>query len=420
MFRIITKSKKSKARLGELAMNHGVLKTPFFMPDATRAGIKNVSVGDLSALNLEAMVVNTFHLYLQPGMSLIKKFKGVHNFMSWQKPLLSDSGGYQVFSLIYKNTRSVIPAQAGIPVFADIHEIPAGVYPVLRYGAKMTSGVGKITDTHVEFRSPIDGSRHILTPEKSIQIQFDLDVDMMVVLDDCPPNDFDKKQIINSVERTIAWAKRCRQEFDKQIKKRKLQKNKPLLFGVVQGGMNVELRKQCVAELVKIGFDGLGFGARHIDSEGFFLTKVLEETAKNIPNNYLRFALGIGAPEDIVKSVKLGWDMFDCVIPTREGRHGRLYKFKNQSASWRTKIKNNVNNNFYKIININNSEFAKKTEPINKFSKVTELRNYSLGYLHHLFKISDPLGQKLGSLNNLEFYLDLMKSLQYGIENGKI
>ena len=141
------------------------------------------------------------------------------------------------------------------------------------------------------------------------------------------------------MERTIAWAKRCRQEFDKQIKKRKLQKNKPLLFGVVQGGMNVELRKQCVAELVKIGFDGLVFGARHIDSEGFFLTKVLEETAKNIPNNYLRFALGIGAPEDIVKSVKLGWDMFDCVIPTREGRHGRLYKFKNQSASWRTKFK---------------------------------------------------------------------------------
>jgi len=385
MFRIITKSKKSKARLGELAMNHGVLKTPFFMPDATRAGIKNVSVGDLSALNLEAMVVNTFHLYLQPGMSLIKKFKGVHNFMSWQKPLLSDSGGYQVFSLIYKNKR-----------------------------------LGKISDAAAEFRSPIDGSRHILTPEKSIQIQFDLDVDMMVVLDDCPPNDFDKKQITNSVERTIAWAKRCRQEFDKQIKKRKLQKNKPLLFGVVQGGMNVELRKQCVAELVKIGFDGLGFGARHIDSEGFFLTKVLEETAKNIPNNYLRFALGIGAPEDIVKSVKLGWDMFDCVIPTREGRHGRLYKFKNQSASWRTKIKNNVDNNFYKIININNSEFAKKTKPINKFSKVPELRNYSLGYLHHLFKTSDPLGQRLGSLNNLEFYLDLMANLRYSIEKGEI
>lgn len=397
MFKIIIKSKKSQARLGELTTAHGVIKTPFFMPDATRAGLKNISADDLSALNLDAMVVNTFHLYLQPGVSLIKKFKGVHKFMNWDKPLLSDSGGYQVFSLIHKNKK-----------------------------------LGKISDAAAEFRSPLDGSRHILTPEKSIQIQFDLGVDMMVVLDDCPPNDFDKKQITDSVERTIVWAKRCWQEFDRQIKKRKLQKNKPLLFGVIQGGMDIELRKKCLAELVKIGpssgFDGLGFGARHIDAQGNFLKEVLKETAKNIPESYLRFALGVGTPKDIVQSVKLGWDMFDCVIPTREGRHGRIYSFmgchpdpdvkSGEGSHGKKSIV--LSKNFYKIININNSEFAKKTEPINKFSKLQELQNYSLGYLHHLFKIQDPLGQRLAGLNNLEFYLDMMDGLRYGITQGVI
>jgi len=418
MFKILHQSKKSSARVCEVVTNHGVIKTPFFMPDATRAGIKNISNNDLSVLNLEAMVVNTFHLYLQPGMNLMKKYGGIHKFMNWNKTLLSDSGGYQVFSLIHKNSFSVIPTEVGISSLADKHEILAS--------ARMAKRAGKIFDDSVEFRSPLDGSLHKLTPEKSIQIQFDLGVDMMVVLDDCPPNDFDKKHLTAAVERTINWARRCRLEFDRQNKKRKLQKNKPLLFGVVQGGADIKLRKKCISELVKIGFDGLGFGARHIDSQGHFLDNVLKETARNIPENYLRFALGIGKPEDIVAAIKMGWDMFDCVIPTREGRHGRLYLFKRVYPEKRSDEGSHgkkpfmLTKNFYKILNINNSGFAKKLEPINKFSKIKELREYSLGYLHHLFKIQDPLGQRLAELNNLEFYLDLMDNLRYGIENEEI
>ncbi|HPA25630.1 MAG TPA: tRNA guanosine(34) transglycosylase Tgt [bacterium] len=382
MFKILKSSHKSEARLGELTTKNGVLQTPFFMPDATRAVLKNLSVAELENLGLAAMVVNTFHLYLQPGLEIIKKNNGVHKFMNWPGPLLADSGGYQIFSLIHKSGK-----------------------------------MGKIYDSHVEFRSPADGSLHKMTPEKSIQIQFDLGVNMLVVLDDCPPNNYSHKQIYFSVERTISWAKRCHQEFDKQIKKRKItEKNKPLLFGVIQGGENLELRKKCASELVKIGFDGLGFGARHVDEEGNFLTEVLKTTAESIPINYLRFALGIGKPEDIVRAVKMGWDMFDCVIPTREGRHGRIYQGK-----WKMENgKSNGKNNFYKILNINNAEFTRKNIVINKNSKLKELREYSLSYLHHLFKIGDPLGQRLVSLNNLEFYLDLMVDLHYGIKKGQI
>jgi len=295
MFSIEKKSKFSAARSGVLATNHGLIKTPFFMPDATRGVIKNITTAEWQELSLPASVVNTFHLSLTPGLSLIKKAGGLHQFINWSRPLLADSGGYQVFSLIHKN-----------------------------------KNMGKICANEVIFKSPLDGREQILTPEKSIQIQFDLGVDMMVVLDNCPPHDYDKKNITAAAMQTIAWAKKCRLEFDHQLKKRKISgKNRPLLFGVVQGGTSLRLRKLCADELIKIGFDGLGYGARPVDNQGRFLQKVMAVTAQSIPQDYLRFALGVGRPEDIVKAVKMGWDMFDCVIPTREGRHGRIYQIRN-------------------------------------------------------------------------------------------
>jgi queuine tRNA-ribosyltransferase len=294
--------------------------------------------------------------------------------MQYDKPLLSDSGGFQVFSLIHKN-----------------------------------KAMGKILDDRVEFKSPVDGSWHILTPEKSIQIQFDLGVDMMVCLDDCPPNDFDRNSIDGAVNRTIAWAKRCRVEFDKQIKKRKIKPaDRPLLFGVIQGGIFNDVRERCAAELAKIGFDGFGFGARPVDVDGNFLGEILQVTADASPVESLRFGLGIGLPEDIVRCVAMGWDMFDCVIPTREGRHGRLfYQTKKISLDKPTK--------FYETINISNSKFSKDFSPINKKSKLPELRNNSKAYLYHLFKIKEPLGQRLASLNNLEFYTRMMDEIRENI-----
>ena len=357
---------------------HGTLEAPFFMPDATRGFVKFTDGEELKRAGIKALVVNTFHLYLQPGLKIIEKAGGIHEFMNWSGPILSDSGGFQVFSLIHKN--------------------PA---------------MGKIFDDHVEFKSPLDGSKHELTPEKAIQIQFSLGVDMMVCLDDCPPNEFNQEELKKSVNRTIAWAKRCRLEFDKQVKKRKLDdSSRPKIFGVIQGGADLGLRKYCADELIKIGFDGYGFGARHVDQEGKFLDKVLEFTAKAIPDEAFKFGLGIGMPEDIVRAYKMGWDMFDCVIPTREGRHGKLFCWKRMTNDQIPISKKITGQNFYKAINITNSKFAKDFSPISENSKLEELRGHSKAYLHHLFKLNDPLGARLASLNNLEFYADLMEDIK--------
>ncbi|MFA4941939.1 MAG: tRNA guanosine(34) transglycosylase Tgt [Patescibacteria group bacterium] len=352
-----------------ISTSHGKITAPFFMPDATRGFVKLANNEELKRAGVKSLVINTFHLYLQPGMEIIKKADGIHKFMNWDGPILSDSGGFQVFSLIHRNAQ-----------------------------------MGKISDDKVIFKSPLDGSHHELTPEKSIQIQFDLGVDMMVCLDDCPPNDFDREKLEKSVERTIRWAQRCRIEYDKQIKKRKIEKGKrPLLFSVIQGGAELDLRKHCAEELIKIGFDGYGFGARPVDKDGNFLGKVLEFTARLIPKNSIRFALGIGLPEDITRCAEMGWDMFDCVIPTREGRHGKLFLWKGNSV---------LKRNFYKTINISNAKFAKDFSAINSESKLPELRKYNKAYLHHLFRLDEPLGARLASLNNLEFYTGLMEKIR--------
>ncbi|MBN2854087.1 tRNA guanosine(34) transglycosylase Tgt [Patescibacteria group bacterium] len=371
MFKVMTR-KKDGRRLGLLKTKHGTLKTPFFMPDATRAFIKLSSADEVLATKTKAMVVNTFHLYLQPGLETIKKAGGVHKFMAWDGPLLSDSGGFQVFSLIHKN-----------------------------------SAMGKIDDDKVVFKSPLNGSRHELSPEKAIQIQFDLGVDMMVCLDDCPPNEFSRRDLERAVERTIAWAKRCKIEYLKQIKKRKLSGlKKPLIFGVIQGGAELDLREKCTKALVEIGFDGYGFGARHVDQEGKIMTEVLKKTASFIPENALRFALGVGTPEDIKTCAKLGWDMFDCVIPTREGRHGKLFlEEKKVLAKSKTKSKTT-------FINISKAIFNQDFTVINKSSNIKALKTHSKAYLKHLFQLKEPLGQKLAALNNLEFYQKLMAGIR--------
>jgi queuine tRNA-ribosyltransferase len=371
MFKVTKKIKKNNLRLGKLKTKNGVIETPFFMPDATRGYIKSLSKNDLDIIGIVPMVVNTYHLYLQPGMKIIKKAGGIHKFMNWDKPLLSDSGGYQVFSLVHKNPK-----------------------------------MGKITDNEVIFRSPLDGSLHKITPEKSIQIQFDLGINMMVCFDDPPPNDPNKEKIKDAVERTIRWAKRCKVEYDKQVKRRKIKdSDRPLIFGVVQGGSFVDLRKYCAEELIKIGFDGYGFGARHVDEKGNFMSEILEKTASFIPEDSLRFALGVGNPNDIVKCSSYGWDMFDCVIPTREARHGRIFLWQGKGD-----IKNK---NFYKTINITNAKFKGKLNPVDKNCDCELCKNYSSGYLHHLFKMNESLGARLASIHNLKFYLDLMKKIKH-------
>lgn len=375
----------AKLRHKKIKTKSGDLKTPFFMPDATRAFVKFLSNDDIKKAGVVPMVVNTYHLFLQPGMETIKKAGGVHKFMNYNKPLLSDSGGFQVFSLVHKNPK-----------------------------------MGKITDNEVIFRSPMSGEKHIITPEKSIQIQFDLGVDMIVCFDDPPPNNYKKEKISDAVERTIRWAKRCLIEYDKQIKKRKLtDKTRPLIFSVIQGGEYIDLRKRCVDGLITVSkevgrdWDGYGFGARHVDAKGFFMEEVLKATAGFIPENSLRFALGIGTPEDIVRCYKLGWDMFDCVIPTREGRHGKLFiRDEKIKIADLLSDKKRKSYKFYKTISIKNSKFKNDFSLLDKNCDCELCQNHTKAYVNHLFRSGDPLGMRLAAIHNLKFYSRLMKELQ--------
>lgn len=393
--------KNGAGRVGSLVTNSGSISTPFFMPDATRASVRGVSREDLVSSGIEAMVVNTYHLMLQPGADFVRDAKGAHRFMGWEKLLLSDSGGYQVYSLIHRNPE-----------------------------------MGRITEEGAEFRSVLDGSKHLLTPERAIQIEFDLGVDMMVCLDDPRPNDVPLEEMAASVERTIRWAKRCKAEYEKQIVLRGLtDETKPLLFGVVQGGTSVDLRRHCATALAEIGFDGYGFGGRHVDADGNFLEEIIRETAAAIPEDAPRFALGIGTPEDIVRCHSFGWDMFDCVIPTREGRHGRLFVFNEQptinsqqrnvipsevegplptngDSSTRRLAQNDSEKSFYTTININNEQFREDFAPVDEYCDCELCRNHTKAYLRHLFRVDDPLAGRLASLHNLRFYMRLMEGFR--------
>ncbi|NTW15582.1 MAG: tRNA guanosine(34) transglycosylase Tgt [Candidatus Moranbacteria bacterium] len=371
-----------KARSGMLRTRAGEIPVPFFMPDATRAAVRGVTPEEIRNAGTPALVVNTYHLMLAPGEGLIAQAGGIRPFMGWSGPVLSDSGGYQVYSLIHRNPE-----------------------------------MGKITEDGAEFRSVLDGSKRLLTPERAIAIQFDLGVDMMVVLDDPRPNDAPRGEIAEAVERSIRWARRCRDEFERQVAARGLtEETRPLLFGVVQGGPFPELRTRCAEGLVEIGFDGYGFGGRHVDSEGNFLADIVSHTASVIPEERVRFALGVGTPEDIVRFHHVGWDMFDCVIPTREGRHGRLFRWNGVIPRLETVKTGHApslpEESSYETININNSRFAEDFAPIDPGCDCPLCTNHSAAYLHHLFRVSDPLGGRLASIHNLRFYARLMETLR--------
>ncbi|MFC1645025.1 tRNA guanosine(34) transglycosylase Tgt [Patescibacteria group bacterium] len=372
----------NNSRIVEFNTKNGASQTPFFMPDATRGYVKFLSNDDVLGSGIKQMVVNTYHLFLGPGIDIVKDAGGVNKFMNWEYPLLSDSGGYQVFSLIHKNPK-----------------------------------MGKITDEGATFRSPVNGAINELTPERAIQIQFDLKVDMMVCLDDVPPNNYSKDAISDAVDRTIAWARRCKDEYNRQLKERGMNvesEDRPLIFGVIQGGSYVDLREKCAKGLTEIGFDGYGFGARHIDENGEFMEEILEKTASFIPEDSLRFALGVGTPNDIVRCFKMGWDMFDCVIPTREGRHGRLFFWNNDM-----KEKSVLDGDFSEFYFTENMTLEKNKKDFTLVSEGCDCdlcEKHTRAYLHHLFKTKDPLGPRLAAIHNLKFYSELVERMKKSME----
>jgi len=384
MLKIIKKSKNSQARIGKLQTAHGVIDTPFFMPIATRGAVKGIGASEvLQGLRSQVILSNTYHLLLEPGMDILKKAGGLHKFMNWPRAILTDSGGFQVYSL---------------------------------------GKLRKITEQGVVFKNPKNGKSYELTPENVIQYQNIIGSDIMMVLDECTEYPCSKKRARESMEMSLRWAARCKKKHD-AIKQKNNKAKKQLLFGIVQGSIYKDLRKICAQKLVEIDFDGYALGGVSVGATAHNSYEVLDWVFKNLPYDKPRYVMGMGTPIDIIEGVKRGVDMFDCVIPTREGRHGRLFFWNRNSKTETRNPKQMQNSNFlnskrfYETLNITNAKFKKDFSPINQDSNLPELREYSKAYLHHLFKTNEVLGARLASLNNLEFYLDLMKKIRQGIRN---
>lgn len=370
----LIKKLDSGIRIGELSTPHGKIETPFFMPVGTVGSVKSVSPDELNNLGAQIVLSNTYHLYLRPGEKLIKKLGGLHEFMKWPKPILTDSGGYQVFSL------------------GD------------RSGQKDHSLV-KITQEGIEFSSHLDGSKHLFTPEKVIDIQLDLGVDILMPLDVCPSGKADAKEIKKSVELTIAWAKRAKKHFELRIKNYELSK-RPLLHGIVQGGLDKDLRRYCAEELIKLDFDGYSVGGLAVDLETRDMWDIVKLMGEILPENKQRYLMGVGTPDDIIHAATLGMDMFDCVLPTRLARHSNVYIPNSQKIN----VKKYDN---YTLINLLNSKYRTDGEVLDENCGCPACKGgFSRAYISHLLRSNEILGLRFTTLHNLWQYLDLMRKLR--------
>jgi len=382
------------------------------MPIATKGSVKHLDSREVAALGYELVLGNTYHLWLRPGDELIAKSGGLHSFMNWHGSILTDSGGFQVFSL--------------------------GERAQKRFKA---SGV-KLEEKGVEFTDHLNGSRYFLSPEKSIEIQLNLGSDVIMCLDECTPYPCSHKQAKDSLELTARWAARCKKYFEKKypisniqypIKSKNTQNkvrieasdnvgrkraNRPLLFGIIQGSVYEDLRKRSAKQIVDIGFDGYAVGGVAVGEPREKLHDILKWVLPLLPPDKPRYLMGLGRPEEIAAAVGLGVDMFDCVIPTREGRHGRLFRWKKKKGignSVFAKLENTENKkttaDFYETINIMRKEYKEDLETFDQNCDCLLCANFSKAYLRHLLAVGEPFGQRLASVHNLTFYRQLMQKL---------
>jgi len=356
-----------------LATRRGELAVPTFMPDATRAGVRAVTSDDLRGVGIGALVVNTFHVLRRPGIKLIQQAGGIHRFMDWQGPILSDSGGFQVWSLIRQD-----PAH------------------------------GVIRANEVIFREPTTGEKWTLTPERVVQLQFQLRSDVIVCLDDPTAAADPEAEQELSVERTVRWARRSRDEYERLAGQLRADQAAPKIFAVVQGGGVERLRRECAAALAEIGFDGYGFGGWPLDGDGALLADPLGWVVDALPGEAPKHALGIGRPDHVVAAFELGYSIFDCALPTRDARHGRLYAFLPGKSTLRPK----AGERFYEAIRIMDPPYRADHAPIEAGCDCPACARYSRAYLHHLFKVGDVSAERLATLHNLRFYARLMDALR--------
>ncbi|OGJ37230.1 MAG: hypothetical protein A2383_03395 [Candidatus Pacebacteria bacterium RIFOXYB1_FULL_39_46] len=366
--------------LKKFSVRNKTYSLPIFLPDATLGVVRGLSSQQVAQAKIKGVVINTYHLMSKPGTKILNKVGGIKSFMNWDGLTVSDSGGFQLFSLIHSNPK-----------------------------------LGKIIDDGVIlYSSEKQRKKTLFTPENSIQVQFAINSDIMICLDDFSPIDASPTRLKQSVKRTIDWAYRCKIEFEKQCQTKKLiGKNRPLLLAVVQGHRDYQLRQKCAEELVKIGFDGYGFGGWPFDDQGNFDYEMARVTAEATPDNKLLFALGVGSPTNIMRLREMGYDLFDCVLPTRDARHQRLYVFNQDPAKLDLhKIKSAKTANWYEFLYLDRGKYATDFSPVNQYCACPVCQNHTKAYLHHLFKIKDGLAYQLASAHNLHFYAQVMKNLK--------
>ena len=360
-FEIGTKDKKSLARTGTIFTSSGSFKTPVFMPVGTKATVKAVTQQQLHDTGFEIILGNLYHLYLQPGLEIIKKAGGLHSFMGWNKAILTDSGGFQVFSL---------------------------------------DKIRKVTEEGVEFKSIIDGSSHLFTPENVIEMQTDIGTDIMMVLDECIPYTEDALYTKKAAERTLKWAERSIKKINKLRKLQKSGSSIPSMFGIIQGGFIKETRRFCAEAISQMEFDGIAIGGLSVREERPVTLEILEHTIGFIDREKPAYFMGLGDPEGILDSIYLGIDMFDSVLPTRISRMGSAYTS-------------------YGKINIKNKKYSDDFRPLESGCKCHACKNHSRAYIKHLYKSKEMLASILLTIHNLEYIFSLIKNCQVAIEKGE-
>ena len=346
------------ARRGSITLNHGEVETPIFMPVGTYGTVKAMSPLELKEIGAQIILGNTFHLWLRPGTEVFDRFGGLHRFMGWDKPILTDSGGFQVFSL---------------------------------------GAMRKITEEGVKFASPINGDKLFLSPEISMQIQRSLNSDIVMQFDECTPYEIDGRaatsdEAAQSMRMSLRWARRSRNEFDAQ-------ENPNALFGIVQGGMFEDLRDESLAGLNEIGFDGIAIGGLSVGEPKEDMMRVLQHIGPRLPAHKPHYLMGVGTPEDLVEGVNNGIDMFDCVMPTRNARNGWLFTR-------------------FGDVKIKNARYKNEDGPLDDSCGCYTCRNFSRAYLHHLHRAGEILGARLNTVHNLFYYLDLMRQARDAIDAG--
>ncbi len=356
---------EGRARAGVLVTPHGEVETPAFMPVGTQGAVKAVTHRDLESVGAQILLSNTYHLYLRPGDDLIARRGGLHRFISWNKPILTDSGGYQVFSLAARRT---------------------------------------IDEEGARFRSHLDGSEHLLTPEKAVDIQAQLGSDITMVLDECLALPADESAVRDSMERTLRWACRARDRFlalrDGRVPGVIRTNPGQAQFGIVQGGTHPEMREASAKQTVEVGFEAYAIGGLSVGEPAEVMYDVVSRTTPFLPADRPRYLMGVGTPEDIVEAVARGIDMFDCVLPTRNARNGQLFTSRGR-------------------INIDNAQYAEDDGPIDPDCECYTCRTFSRAYLRHLSRANEINAATLNTLHNLHFYLDTLRRIRESLRFGR-